>query len=331
MTGDGQNPKDPSTGSHRRRSTSVEELWLDDPLDADLVQESVQPYSAEDSVENSANAEEPEKHRRIRIPRISSKLWTFFASHKSMLLRGLVGLAFVAVTVGGALGLRHYLLSSPAFNVRTIEVSSMRHDLSMEIKKATDPYVGRNIFTVSMDDVAGSVKKIPWVADARAWRSLPDTIHVDVVEHEVAAALFIEKHGFFLVSRRGRVFKKASPSELRGLTVITGLSVSQLDHSDLPLREVLDFMETYRQNPARPPMSEVRHMGMEIAFILRSVPVEVRISTGSDLKQRLETFDRIYRTIRDDLQKKTIIYIDIADKPGTAVVSHPDEVNQDQR
>ena len=329
MTGGSGTPRDSGTTPKRSRRSSSMDLWLDDPLDPELSRSGCEPgvqQPVPDGAENESGedkSEEAAPHPKMRNPYISSKLWNFLASKKKVFFRGLLGLLFVAALLGGALAIRHYLLSSPAFNVRTIEVSSMRHDLSLEIKKATSRFVGRNIFTVRMDEVAESVKQIPWVADARAWRSLPDTIHVDVVEHEVAAALFRPDHGFFLVSREGRIFKKASPAELRGLAVITGLTLKDLEHSDLPLRESLRFIEIYRSNPARPALSEIRHMGTEIAFTLRSIPVEVRIANGGDLDRRLDTFDRIYRAIRDDLQKKTIIYIDIADKPGTAVVSHP--------
>jgi cell division septal protein FtsQ len=99
-----------------------------------------------------------------------------------------LALGIVALIFGG-MELRSFLLRSPRFEVRDVEVvTAGTVDRELILKRAAIP-AGTNIFTLDLEEVRSRVEKDPWVHSATVVRSLPDKIQIHYRAQEPKAIL----------------------------------------------------------------------------------------------------------------------------------------------
>jgi hypothetical protein len=99
-------------------------------------------------------------------------------SHRALLLRlggGLLGVMMV-------LGAGWWLRTSPTFAVQTVESGSYRFTAQGELEQVFGSFLGRNIWTLSSEDVADTLATLPWVRDLQVHRRLPGALEVDFRE-----------------------------------------------------------------------------------------------------------------------------------------------------
>jgi cell division protein FtsQ len=99
-------------------------------------------------------------------------------------------LAVVCALAGGvALAAYGYGLHSQRFFIASsddIEISGVHNTSRAEVVRVCDD-IGRNIFSVSLDERKMQLEKIPWVESATVMRLLPARIRVDIAERTPAA------------------------------------------------------------------------------------------------------------------------------------------------
>ncbi len=100
--------------------------------------------------------------------------------------RSLAGLvlkigAGLGVLAGAGLGV-WWLLTSSTFAVARVESGSYRFTSRVELEASLAEFLGRNIWTLSTDEITDRLADLPWVRDLRVRRSLPNTIEVDFRE-----------------------------------------------------------------------------------------------------------------------------------------------------
>lgn len=104
----------------------------------------------------------------------------------------LVGLPLalgVVVLIYGGMELRHFLLNSPRFSVKEVEVvTNGAADRDMILKRAA---IGpnANIFSLDLEEVRQRVEKEPWVHSATVVRALPNKIQIHYRAQEPRAIL----------------------------------------------------------------------------------------------------------------------------------------------
>ena len=92
----------------------------------------------------------------------------------------LVGLAVLAFAAAGA----YWLLHSPLFPVRTIELRGVLHQAPHTAVEATLAHVGRgNFFAAPIEELRASLERLPWVRRAALRRVWPDALEVSIEEH----------------------------------------------------------------------------------------------------------------------------------------------------
>jgi cell division protein FtsQ len=115
------------------------------------------------------------------------------------------------VLTWGALGLLTYggiswVAAQPWFALHTLEVKTpTAHVTEAQIRLVAERRVRGTFFTVDLEQVRGSLEKLPWVREARVERRWPDTLVVSLIEH-VPQARWNDNA---LLSESGEVFVAA--------------------------------------------------------------------------------------------------------------------------
>lgn len=99
--------------------------------------------------------------------------------------------------------------TAPSFNIDTIAVAGAELTPERRLERLLkDDYLDHNLFTVTTEDVAASLRELPYVARATVDRDFPSTLRVQIEEHRPAAYALAD-NGWFVVSDEGSVIAAA--------------------------------------------------------------------------------------------------------------------------
>jgi cell division septal protein FtsQ len=99
-------------------------------------------------------------------------------SRAQLALKIAAAIAGLAVAGFGA----WWLLTSSTFAVARVESGAYRFTSQADLESALGDFLGRNIWTLSTDEISDRLADLPWIRDLRVRRSLPNTIEVDFRE-----------------------------------------------------------------------------------------------------------------------------------------------------
>jgi cell division protein FtsQ len=130
--------------------------------------------------------------------------------------------------------LREFVLDSPYFSVREIQVRGVEKVSGDEVIAMAGLRRGMSIWSI---DLAGIEKKIgrhPWVRRVLVRREFPRRIIIDVEERTPKAIVALRK--LYYVDAEGVVFKEVGPGEDIKFPLLTGLRPEQVTAPDAATR-----------------------------------------------------------------------------------------------
>ena len=83
-------------------------------------------------------------------------------------------------------------------------------------------YLGRNLFTVTTDDVRGTLKSLPYVATATIDRDFPATLHVRIEEHQPVAYVLADGRWYVVAADAYVITALKSASETTATVTRSG-------------------------------------------------------------------------------------------------------------
>lgn len=243
------------------------------------------------------------------------------------LIVAVVGVGAVAV---GRLVERH-VRTSPAFEVRAIELEGHVRTSREELLERAGLAIGRNVFDVSPEEAEARLSAHPWIAEALVTRRLPGSYDIEVRERRAVALLALGE--VFLVAEDGAVFKRAEDGDPIDLPVITGVERERFlrDRAFRTsiLLEAVALLHDYRGAglARREPIGEL-HVERDdgLSLYVGDDATYVRLGHGP-FRPKL----RRLRTVLDELGRRgaraEYVYLDNERRPDrvTVRVREPDE------
>ncbi|WP_082492877.1 cell division protein FtsQ/DivIB [Acidovorax sp. Leaf160] len=116
-----------------------------------------------------------------------------------------VGCAALVLAAAGS-----WLLRLPVFSIGRIVVQGeLVHNNPVTLRANVGPHLVGNFFTVDLQAVREAFEQVPWVRSAMVRREFPNSLRVELQEHQ-AAAVWGAEGGNKLVDSRGEVFEANS-------------------------------------------------------------------------------------------------------------------------
>lgn len=249
------------------------------------------------------------------------------APPRSRLRRVLRGLVKITVRGGIAVGLAYgtlvgvregyaYATTSPRFEVRGLEYRPTPHVDDAHMRQLLAIAPGTNILSLELDELAERIAADPWVARATVNRELPDTLRVEVEEHEPLAVLAAGT--LMLVSREGEPFKRLEPGERGQLPVVTGIEGTELvadpEGSRTRIARAIETIDVWAAK-RRPLLSEVHvdELG-GVTLYTAQVGAQLRLGRG-DITAALQRFDALRAAMGDESDKLAVAHLDEGTRP----------------
>jgi hypothetical protein len=146
-------------------------------------------------------------------------------SRRALYMR--LGGAALTLAVGAAAV--WWVLHSTMFAVKRIESGAYRYTSAAELQTVFGEFLGRNIWTLGTDEVAGRIGRLPWIRDLQVTRRLPNTIEVDFREWTpllLVAPAAVDGHlrERLVLREDGQVLDFPAQLVLPGLPLLAGLT-----------------------------------------------------------------------------------------------------------
>lgn len=149
---------------------------------------------------------------------------------RKVLTRILVGLLLV-----GCAGQFGRFLWSAQVSMVTVEGTERASEVS--VRHLADIRHGERLLSLDLDRIVASVKRHPWVAEARIKRSFPNTVRIQVEEHK--PVLLLAHRGLFFVADDGEVFVRARTLGV-DLPLLTGVGSERIDEQPAVAKRIIN-------------------------------------------------------------------------------------------
>lgn len=204
-----------------------------------------------------------------------------------------------------AYALLSWLISLPLFALKQIEVlGSLRHVDEGQVRLVSNRGIRGNFFTVDLDEVRDAFEKLSWVREARVSRHWPDTLLVQLTEHEPLARW----NGKLLLSDEGQVIKATTSGNLPSLNGFEGSG-----------KEVADAYGRFSRTLGQAGL-HVRELSLSPRRAWRLKTEEgIEIALGRvEPDIRLERFVSLYQRVNERIGSSPV-YVDLRYADGFAV------------
>lgn len=125
--------------------------------------------------------------------------------------------------------------------VGEVQVVGNEHASTVAIRHLADVNEGDPLLLLDLEHTLAQVDLHPWVAEARVRRVLPNTLVIEVVEHQTSLLLLHD--GLYRVNGEGKVFTRARSEDLDA-PILTGIDPELIESQPLVAeRLVIDALE----------------------------------------------------------------------------------------
>lgn len=233
---------------------------------------------------------------------------------------GVVGLLAYAGLIG-VQKLHDHATTSPRFEVRGLIYDPTPHVDDGRLRDLMAVTPGTNILSLDLSAMADRIAADPWVARATVVRVLPDTLKVEVTEHEAKAVLLAG--GFYLVNDDGLPFKALGAGERNRLPVLSGVEPLALLRDPVRtkhrMQRALEVVEAYDRKE-RPRLGEV-HVAEDGSVTLYTAELgsQLRVGRGA-IGPALSRYDALRAALGADSEKLAVAHLDGSEAQGQARV-----------
>lgn len=113
------------------------------------------------------------------------------------------------------------IAADAGFRVRHVKVTGTQHMNEMTVYERALAQKDQPMPLLDLEALRGELLALPWVADARVSRQLPDTLRIDIVERKEHAVLAKPDH-LVLIDAEGHALEPIAPAKAKGKLVISG-------------------------------------------------------------------------------------------------------------
>jgi cell division protein FtsQ len=256
---------------------------------------------------------QPEAARRVPL---REREWPRKLGRASLRLGIVVGVAW-ALLAGGR-EVYEYATTSSRFEVQHLTFEPTEHVDDQTLRELLAIAPATNILSLDLEQLGARLTEHPWVAQATVTRNLPDTLAIEIVEHEAAAIVLAGR--FYLVDEQGVPFKQLERGERDDLPIITGIDRDSLrdpearDRAVTTIARGLAVLDLY-QAKQRPRLGEI-HLSDDGSIVLYTAQTGTQLVLGRDeFEQRLARWDALRVALGDRAERLAIVHLDHESKP----------------
>lgn len=256
------------------------------------------------------------RSRRPRKITLKNQIGNFFRGLAYVSFK-ILPLVIITLLVGGLFfGLKTALYADAHLNLNEIAVYPQRAIPIVRLQSLQSRYLGKNLLSIDLSQIAKELEKDPNIRDARVTRDFPNKLIIDINSRlPIGVIQLTDKGKYGIISRDGMILDVVSSSQPGALLIdADGLNVrgpyigQKITHP--VFSRFLNFLDAFNQNPISQQLilSGVKIDRFENISIILRTGQEVRL--GRYPIDRIPALYNIISIINTDDQR-LIEYIDL--------------------
>ncbi len=230
-----------------------------------------------------------------------------------------VGLVTV-ILVAGYL----YVSKSDYFSVKRVTISGINQIGREDILAAAGLDRPVNILTFDPDQAARELSALPWLAEARVTRRMPDAVAIEVTEHR--PRLLVSLGRLYYLNDRGEPFKELAPGESPKLPIVTGFGEDDLlspgPAVKAALTEVFWLTDTLAQRNDEFRLDNISEINYDLVrgltLFTKNNGLEVKIGFGA-YEEKFRRLGRVLAHLKLRGQYEGLVYLNLEASPRVTV------------
>lgn len=272
------------------------------------------------------------------VLRLGAGFFKFFGRSLKLIVTGV--LAATAMAAVSALLVAGYLYvsNSDYFAVKKITISGISQIKREEVLAAAGLNRPVHILTFDLQEAENSLNALPWAAEARIARKMPDTVSIEIREH--TPKLLASLGRLYYLNEEGAPFKEVSPGEKPDLPIVTGFVEDELLNPGPAVKKAMNEIFwlvgalSQRNDEFRlANVSEINYdavRGLSIFAVLnkdaaQANVLEVKIGFGS-YEEKFRRLGRVMAHLKLNDKTRGLVYLNLEASPRVTV--RYDEKNQ---
>jgi cell division protein FtsQ len=260
--------------------------------------------------------------RKVDLAKKTGEMKATVKHHAPSILKAL---GATVVSVGLVVGLWKgwgWAMTTDRLAVRNVRVLGNTRVTTAQVSKLGGQMVGSNLLAIDVPGLERALSAHPWVKSVVVRRRLPDSIVIQLTEHQPVAMVSVSD--LYLVDAEGEPFKRAQSNEAMDLPLITGIErdalVSRRDETRLVIRRALAALDAYARSPVSrgDAVSEVNVSDSGLTLVTTSGQ-EVVLG-DADLEPALARLARVRRELSAKQLTAEVIHLDNRTRPDWVAV-----------
>lgn len=213
---------------------------------------------------------------------------------------------------------------SEYFRAERIRVSGNQRVSEARVLSQAGVDIGKNLLAMNLRLVRKQLLAHPWIAEARVARQIPETITIQVTEHEPLACIDLGRR--FLINTKGRIFKEVQKEDPTDLPLIEGVEYGDIslgeDELSPVMASVVALLDICREPASVIPYGEIEGLRMdkEMGITLLLNGGRHLIKLGFDgFKTKLKRFGRLRPVLEQNGRWRAFHIVDL-NNPDRIVV-----------
>jgi cell division protein FtsQ len=228
--------------------------------------------------------------------------------------------AFIGAGVGAHFGWQA-LCESSRLQIRGIDVVGNVRARPPELSAYAGLGLGDSILRADLDAAALSLRRHPWVSEARVYRRLPDRVTMELSEH--SARLLVSMGDIYVANAEGHLFKRLAAGDQLVLPVVTGIEADENDEAAAVAQQVRDAIhlaDGLEADGAILGHLEELHWDTDLGWSVVTRPERsrhpIRFHLGRQPEERIAMAARALRRLAKLRIEPAVIWADGNKRPG---------------
>lgn len=217
-----------------------------------------------------------------------------------------------------------YVSNSDYFAVKRVTIAGINHTSREEILAAAGLDRPANILTFDLDVARAEISTLPWLAEVRLSRQMPDTVAIEVREHN--PRLLVNLDRLHYLNDLGEPFKELTPGENPRLPIVTGFNSDDLMSPSPRVREALNevfwlvgSLSTRNDEFKIDNISEINYdMVRGLTLFTKNNRLEVKIGFGA-YEEKFRRLGRVLAHLKQRGKYDGLVYLNLEASPRVTV------------
>lgn len=217
-----------------------------------------------------------------------------------------------------------YVSKSDYFAVQKVIISGINHIDRDEVIRVAALDQPANILTFDVEAATREISALPWLADVKVSRRMPDTVTIDISEHN--PRLLVNLGRLYYMNDRGEPFKELDPGENPDLPIVTGFNENDLLSPGPVVRSamneifwLLEALSTRNDEFKISNISEINYdMVRGLTLVTRKQGLEVKVGFGA-YDEKFRRLGRVMSHLKISGKLDGLIYLNLEASPRVTV------------